>query len=199
MGVSHEMEKMQTLRAFFNRPRIPRWSMVALLLVLGLSAVNTMGEDKKSARSPTTTTLGSKGSGKPQSSYQKDLAQLYNEHQRVVALWQACEVAVPERKDAIEQAYRGWAFRHQQVIDDLENRFAAMIKHASKDADDYAKNYGFYQTEVFQMRESQKKSLLANPKKLALQCAFVADYLQNERSDLPILFPAEFHRIYPPR
>lgn len=129
-------------------------------------------------------------------SYSADLATLYNEHQRLLALRDACIMAQPENKGDFGGAYQDWMARHVRIVDDLENRFAAMIKRASKDQADYTKNYGKYQSEVLQLREEQKKMLLANQEKLALQCVELPGYLRNPKSDIPALFPAEFKRVY---
>lgn len=125
-----------------------------------------------------------------------DLATLYNEHQRVLALRDACISAQPEYKSDFGDAYQDWMARHARIVDDLENRFAAMIKRVSKDQADYTKNYGKYQSEVLQLREESRKALLANREKLVLQCVALPGYLRNPQSDIPALFPAEFKRVY---
>ena len=71
------------------------------------------------------------------SSYSSDLATLFNEHQRVLALRDACITAQPEKKSDMGGAYQDWLTRHSRIVDDLENRFAAVIKRASKDQADY--------------------------------------------------------------
>jgi hypothetical protein len=129
-------------------------------------------------------------------SYSADLATLYNEHQRILVLRDACIAAQPENKGDFGTAYQDWHARHARIVDDLENRFAAMIKRASKDQADYSKNYGKYQSEVLQMREDNKKALLANKEKLAPQCAELSGYLRHPKSDIPTLFPVEFKHIY---
>ncbi len=125
-----------------------------------------------------------------------DLATLYNEHQRVLTLRDACMAAQPERKGEFSGAYRDWMHRHVRIVDDLDNRFAAIIKRASKDQADYTRNYGKYQSEVLQLREDNKKALLADKEKLALQCAEFPGYLRHPKSDMPAVFPAEFKRVY---
>ncbi len=125
-----------------------------------------------------------------------DLATLYNEHQRVMTLRDACIAAQPERKGEFGGAYQDWMHRHVRIVDDLDNRFAAIIKRASKDQADYTRNYGKYQSEVVQMREDSKKALLANKDALTLQCAAFPGYLRDPKSDIPALFPAEFKRVY---
>jgi hypothetical protein len=133
------------------------------------------------------------------STYSADLATLYNEHQRVLVLRDACIALQPEKKADLGGAYVDWLHRHERIVDDLENRFAAIIKRASKDQADYSKNYGKYQAEVLQLREENKKALLAQKEKLAPQCVEFPGYLRHPKSDIPALFPAEFKRIYRPR
>ena len=129
-------------------------------------------------------------------SYSADLATLFNEHQRVLALRDACITAHPEKKADLSGAYADWLNRHVRIVDDLDTRFAAIIKRSSKDQADYTKNYGKYQSEVLQLREEDKKALLAGKEKLAPQCAELPGYLRSPKSDIPALFPAEFKRVY---
>ena len=84
-------------------------------------------------------------------SYTADLATMYNEYQRVVALRDAC-MTLPGRREEIFGAYKDWFNRHERIIDDFDNRFAALVKRASKDQADYSRNYGKYQAEVLQLR-----------------------------------------------
>ena len=129
-------------------------------------------------------------------SYTADLATMYNEYQRVLAVRDACMVAQPAKRDELAGAYKDWLNRHSRIVDDLDNRFAALVKRASKDQADYSKNYGKYQSEVLQMREDNKKTLLANKEKLAQQCGEFAAYVRHPKSDIPALFPAEFKSVY---
>lgn len=129
-------------------------------------------------------------------SYTADLATLYNEYQRVLAVRDACIVAQPAKRSEFTEAYQDWMNRHVRIVDDLDNRFAAIVKRASKDQADYSRNYGKYQSEVYQMREENKKNLLADREKLARQCSEFAAYVRHPKSDLPALFPAEFKGVY---
>lgn len=129
-------------------------------------------------------------------SYSEDLATLFNEHQRVLVLRDACFAAQPAQKADVGGAYEDWLNRHARIVDDLDNRFAAIIKRASKDQAEYSRNYGKYQAEVLQLREENKKALLANRERLAQQCAELPGYLRHPKSDIPTLYPAEFKRIY---
>lgn len=131
-------------------------------------------------------------------SYTADLATMYNEYQRVVALRDAC-MTLPGRREEIFGAYKDWFNRHERIIDDFDNRFAALVKRASKDQADYSRNYGKYQAEVLQLREDNKKLLLANREKLLQQCGEFPDYVRSPKSDIPAMFPMEFKTIYRPR
>lgn len=129
-------------------------------------------------------------------SYTSDLATLYNEYQRVLAVRDACITAQPAKRAEFSEAYEHWMARHERIVDDMDNRFAAIVKRASKDQGDYVKNYGKYQSEVLQMREENKKALLANREQLVKQCGELSAYLRHPKSDIPTLFPVEFKSVY---
>jgi hypothetical protein len=129
-------------------------------------------------------------------SYASDLATLYNEHQRVLAMREACVAGQPALRNEVEGAYKDWHDRHALLVDDLENRFAALIKRASKDQADFSRNYGKYQSEVLALREENKRSLLAGDKeKFSAECREFPAYLRNARSNIPAMFPAEYRNI----
>ena len=131
-------------------------------------------------------------------SYTADLATMYNEYQRLLATRDAC-MTLPGKRDVIYGAYKDWYNRHERIIDDFDNRFAAIVKRASKDQADYSRNYGKYQAEVLQMREDNKRALLGDKEKLAQQCGEFPDYVRSPKSDIPAMFPVEFKTIYRPR
>lgn len=131
-----------------------------------------------------------------QSSYNADLATLYNEYQRLLAVRDACITAQPARRSEVASAYQDWLDRHQRIVDDLDNRFAAVVKRASKNQAEFTRNYGKYQAEVYQMREENKKALLADREKLAKQCGEFVTYVRHPQSDIPTLFPTQFKNIY---
>lgn len=128
--------------------------------------------------------------------YTADLATLYNEYQRVLAVRDACIIAQPAKRGEFTEGYQDWMNRHVRIVDDLDNRFAAIVKRASKDQADYTRNYGKYQSEVYQMREENKKALLADREKLARLCGEYVAYMRHPKSDIPTLFPAEFKSVY---
>ncbi len=151
---------------------------LVLLMVCGLAAVAAQAAESRS--------------------YTADLATMYNEYQRVLALRDAC-MTLPGKRDEILGAYKDWFNRHERIIDDFDNRFAALVKRTSKDQADYSKNYGKYQAEILQMREDNKKALLANKEKLAQQCGEFPGYIRHPKSDIPAMFPVEFKTVYRPR
>jgi hypothetical protein len=129
-------------------------------------------------------------------SYRADLATLYNEYQRVLTVRDACIAHQPDKRLDVQAAYQDWMNRHTRIVDDLDNRFAALIKRASKDQAEYSKNYGKYQSEVLAMREENKKAMLAEKDKLGKQCGEFPAWLRHPKSDIPALFPAEFKSVY---
>ena len=128
--------------------------------------------------------------------YTADLAAMYNEYQRVLTVRDACIIAQPAKREEFAGAYKDWWNRHVRIVDDLDNRFAAIVKRASRDQAEYSKNYGKYQSEVLQMREDNKRALLANREKLVQECSEFAAYVRHPKSDIPALFPAEFKNVY---
>lgn len=129
-------------------------------------------------------------------SYSADLATLYNEYQRVLTVRDACTIAYPGKRAEFAEAYELWMARHVRIVDDLDNRFAAIVKRASKDQSEYVKNYAKHQSEVLQMREENKKAMLANKDKLTKECSEFSGYLRHPKSDIPALFPVEFKTVY---
>ena len=132
-------------------------------------------------------------------SYAADLATMYNEYQRVLTLRDACIAAQPAKRGEYAGAYQDWHNRHTRIVDDFENRFAAIVKRASKDQAEYSKNYARHQSEMLQMREDNKKLLLADKAKLGQRCDEYVAYVRHPKSDIPALFPVEFKTIYRPR
>jgi len=142
------------------------------------------------------TGIGSVSQAAEPDTYAENLALLYTEYQRVLTLRDACITAQPAKREDFAGAYRDWFARHERIVDDLDNRFAAIVKRASKNQAEYTRNYGKYQSEVYQMREQNKKALLADRDKLAGQCSDYTSYVRHPKSDLPALFPAEFKSLY---
>jgi hypothetical protein len=129
--------------------------------------------------------------------YASNLAALYSEHQWVLAAREACNKTLPKGQSIIDSAFGAWRERNKELIDDLEERLAALVKGASKDQRDYSRNYARSQSEVLQQREEERKRLLSRPpKELQQLCAELPGYLRDTRSDLPNRAPEEYAAIY---
>lgn len=132
--------------------------------------------------------------------YATDLATLYGERHTIVALKDACSRVMPRIRVETQSAYEQWLARHAEVLDDLEARFAALVKQASKDEKDYALNYGKYHETVILQRDEQKQAYLALPKEELLKyCADLPAYLRDRKSDIPNRYPGEFATVYKSR
>lgn len=129
--------------------------------------------------------------------YATDLAKLYSERHTIVALKDACSRVIPKIRVDTQRAYEEWLERHEDLLEDLEARFAALIKQASRDEKEYALNYGKYHETVIRQRDEQKQDFLALPKEeLLKQCVELPAYLRDPRSNIPGRYPAEFNTVY---
>jgi hypothetical protein len=135
--------------------------------------------------------------GQEGGNYASDLATLYNERHRLVALKEACSRVLPEARRDTQAAYEEWADRHELVLENLEARFLLLIRRASRDQQEYARNYGKYHGAVLREREAQKEAFLALPRDaLIKECRELPGYLRSAKSDMYNRHPAEFNAIY---
>ena len=129
--------------------------------------------------------------------YPANLATLYNERPRLVAFKDACSRVLPQVRRDTQKAYEEWVDRHEDVLENLEARFLLMIKQASRDENEYTRNYGKYQGAVMQERQAQKDAFLKLPKEdLIKECKEFPAYLRSPRSDMYNVYPEEFNAIY---
>ena len=129
--------------------------------------------------------------------YPANLATLYNERPRLVAFKDACSRVLPQVRRDTQKAYEEWVDRHEDVLENLEARFLLMIKKASRDEKEYARNYGKYQGAVMQERQAQKEAFLKLPKdELIKECKEFPAYLRSPKSDMYNVYPDEFNAIY---
>jgi hypothetical protein len=104
---------------------------------------------------------------------------------------------LPKLRRDTQAAYEEWVDRHEDVLKNLEARFLAMIKQASRDQKEYTQNYRKYHGTVEQERQAQKDAFLALPKEdLAKECKAYPAYLRSSNSDMPNRYPEEFSAIY---
>ena len=91
--------------------------------------------------------------------YATDLATLYDERYALQAQKDVCISVQPKTRAELQKAYDGWRDRHEDLLDDLDDRFAAMIKKASVDQKDYSRNFGKYQGAVMRQRQEAEGRL----------------------------------------
>ncbi len=124
-------------------------------------------------------------------------AMLYNERHRLVAFKDVCSRVLPKLRRDTQAAYEEWVDRHEDVLENLEARFLAMVKRASRDEKEYAQNYRKYHGAVEEERQAQKDAFLARPKnELVKECKDYPGYLRSANSDMPNRYPEEFAAIY---
>ncbi|HSQ05531.1 MAG TPA: hypothetical protein VLN59_15935, partial [Burkholderiales bacterium] len=82
------------------------------------------------------------------------------------------------------------------VIAELAERFAKMIRGASKDEKEYARNVGKYEGAVLQQRQEVKETLLAQPREeLNELCKALPELLNSSDSDLEKIYAEELASI----
>ncbi len=129
--------------------------------------------------------------------YAADLSTLYAERYSLQVLKDVCIGAQPKTRAALQKAYDEWRERHEDLIEDLDARFRAVVKQASRDQKEYSRNFGKYQGAVLSQRQEQKEALLALPKdELLRQCKELPGYLRSPKSNIPAKYPDEFKTIY---
>ncbi|HEX2830376.1 MAG TPA: hypothetical protein VHP37_28825 [Burkholderiales bacterium] len=126
------------------------------------------------------------------SEYRTSLLEVYGRYQAVFALRDACSTAFPAMKAANEKAFTGWQSRHRRLHDELDQRFALMIRAYSKDDKDYARNFGKYNGAVLRQRDEVKQSLLADRGDLEVRCKGLPEFLAGRDSDLETEFANEW-------
>lgn len=141
--------------------------------------------------------------GSPQSvaqatgDYATDLGTLYGERYSLQAQKDVCIGVQPKTRAELQKAYDQWMERHEDLIEDLDARFRAMIKQASTDQKEYSRNFGKYQGAVMRQRQEQKEALLALPRdELLRQCKELPGYLRSPKSNIPARYPEEFKTVY---
>lgn len=131
------------------------------------------------------------------SDYATDLGTLYGERYSLQVQKDVCIGLQPRTRAELQKAYNEWMERHEDLIEDLDARFRAMVKQASRDQKEYSRNFGKYQGAVMRQREEQKEALLALPKdELLQQCKELPGYLRSQKSNIPIKYPDEFRTVY---
>jgi hypothetical protein len=113
------------------------------------------------------------------------LTDVYGAYQSILARKDACGSAFPQTRGATDKAFTTWQTRHRKLLDELEQRVNMMIRGASRDDKDYAKNIGKYEGAILRQRDEVKQTLMQQSRgDLELECKALPDFLQSADSDL---------------
>ena len=135
-------------------------------------------------------------SAQPPDSYAVDLGRVYGGYQRMLAMKEACDTAVPAARAANDKAFATWQAQHRLLILDLQRRVKAMILAASTDKDDYVRNIGQYEGEILLERKDYRDTLLGlGTEELRDQCQRMPETLQGSGADLAQVYAAELATI----
>jgi hypothetical protein len=121
--------------------------------------------------------------------YGASLSTVYFAHQRLLALREACDQALPAQAKLNEKAYGAWQARHKALLNELDARLTLMIRGASKDEKEYMRNVGKYEGSILEYRTENRDQILAQPRDGIEQvCGDFRSYLTGSGSD--------FHKDY---
>lgn len=121
--------------------------------------------------------------------YGSKLSSVYFAHQRLLALREACDEALPAQAQVSAKAYASWQARHKALLNELDARLTLMIRGESKDEKEYMRNVGKYEGSILEYRNDKRDELLAQPRDGMEQfCGDFRNYLTGSGSD--------FHREY---
>ncbi|HEY7742618.1 MAG TPA: hypothetical protein VIA19_06180 [Burkholderiales bacterium] len=131
-----------------------------------------------------------------QDSYAVDLGRVYGGYQRMLAMKEACDTALPAARAANDKAFAAWLAQHQSLIQDLQRRVKAMVLAASADKDDYVRNVGKYEGAILLQRKEYRDMLLGLGKEeLQEQCRRMPESLKGPSADISQVYAAELATI----
>lgn len=128
--------------------------------------------------------------------YGASLSKIYFAHQRLLALREACDQALPAQAKAGERAYAAWQVRHKALLNELDARLTLMIRGASKDEKEYMRNVGKYEGTILEYRTESRDQILAQPRDGIEQvCGDFRNYLTGSGSDFNKEYAAELREL----
>ena len=141
-------------------------------------------------------TCGTAAAAEAPDNYAVNLGRVYGGYQRMLAMKEACDTAVPAARAANDRAFAAWQAQHRSLIQDLQRRVKAMILAASTDKDDYVRNIGQYEGEILLERKDYRDTLLGlGTEELRDQCQRMPETLQGSGADLAQVYAAELATI----
>ena len=137
-------------------------------------------------------TFGTAAAAEAPDSYAADLGRVYGGYQRMLAMKEACDTAVPATRAAKDKAFAAWQAQHRTLVQDLQRRVTAMILAASTDKDDYVRNIGQYEGAILLERKEYRDTLLGlGQDELREQCRRMPEALAGPGADLAQVYSAE--------
>jgi flagellar biosynthesis/type III secretory pathway protein FliH len=128
--------------------------------------------------------------------YAQDLASVYWGYQRMLAMKEACDTAAPSSRPANDKAFAAWEKQHRAVIQELRRHVTAMIRRASQDEKEYARNLGKYEGAILAERQDYKESLLGpGTNELREQCQRMPETLKSADADMEKVYASELEVI----
>jgi hypothetical protein len=128
--------------------------------------------------------------------YATDLATVYGGYQRMLAMKEACDKGAPATRAAHDKAFAAWAGRHRALLQELQRRVTAMIRLASTDDKDYARNLGKYEGAILQERQDYRETLLGlGTDELREQCQRMPESLKGPEADFNKVYATELEVI----
>ena len=128
--------------------------------------------------------------------YADDLSRVYEAPQFIRAIKEACDTSHASTRAVNDAAYGAWRRRNKALLDELELRFTVMIRSASSNQQEYAKNVGKYAGAVVQNREELKEQFLAqSAQEIDKRCREFPQYLRSEEADLNKRYAEELKTI----
>jgi AcrR family transcriptional regulator len=128
--------------------------------------------------------------------YAADLSRVYWGYYQVLEQKEACDASVPATRAANDKALAAWQAQHRPLVQELQRRVTAMIRAASRDEKDYARNLGKYEGAILQERREYRDSLLKlNAEELRSQCQGMAEVLKGPDADLGRIYADELESI----
>ena len=141
-------------------------------------------------------TFGTAAAAEAPDSYAADLGRVYGGYQRMLAMKEACDTAVPATRAANDKAFAAWQAQHRTLVQDLQRRVTAMILAASTDKDDYVRNIGQYEGAILLERKEYRDTLLGlGAEELRDQCQRMPEMLKGPGADLDQVYAAELATI----
>jgi hypothetical protein len=137
-------------------------------------------------------TCGTAAAAEAPDSYATDLGRVYGGYQRMLAMKEACDTAVPAARATNDKAFAAWHAQHRTLVQDLQRRVTAMILAASTDKDDYVRNIGKYEGAILLERKEYRDTLLGlGQEELREQCRRMPEVLTGPGADLAQVYSAE--------